>query len=79
MPRNLFRIVVTGLVAVVAGLSIAPSARADIRTFSDVGAHITSVRVSHEGDRAGGERARLHSGVEVRGIVAAASAYDFPA
>ena len=47
MPRHLFRIAVAGLIAVVAGLSIAPSAQADIRTFPDVGAHITSVRVSH--------------------------------
>jgi hypothetical protein len=46
-PRHLLSVAAAGLVALVAGLLTAPSASADIRTFSDVGAHITSVRVSH--------------------------------
>jgi hypothetical protein len=47
MSRHLLRAAATGVVALVAGLLTAPSASADIRTFPDVGAHITSVRVSH--------------------------------
>ena len=47
MPRHLFRIAVAGLIAVVAGLSIAPSAQADIRTLPRRGCSYHPVRVSH--------------------------------
>ena len=47
MSRRLLRAAAAGAVALLAGLLTAPSASADIRTFPDVGAHITSVRVSH--------------------------------
>jgi hypothetical protein len=47
MPRFLLRAVTAGVVALVAGLVTAQSAQADIQNFSDVGGHITSVRVSH--------------------------------
>jgi hypothetical protein len=47
MSRRLLRVAATVVVAVLTGFVTAQSARADIRTFPDVGAHITSVRVSH--------------------------------
>src|SRR3712207_1765588 len=47
MSRQLLRAAASGLVALIAGLLTAPSASADIQNFSDVGAHITGVRVSH--------------------------------
>jgi hypothetical protein len=49
MSRYLLRAVAVagGAVALLAGLLTAPSAQADIRTFPDVAAHITEVRVSH--------------------------------
>ena len=47
MSRHLLRAVTVSVVALLAGLLTAQSAKADIRTFSDVGGHITSVRVSH--------------------------------
>jgi hypothetical protein len=47
MPRHLLRAAAAGVVALIAGLVTVSSARADIQTFSDVGGHITQVRVSH--------------------------------
>ena len=47
MSRRLLRAAATGVVAALAGFVTAQSAQADIQTFPDVGAHITSVRVSH--------------------------------
>jgi hypothetical protein len=47
MSRYLLRAVTAGVVALLAGLLTAQSAKADIQTFPDVGEHITSVRVSH--------------------------------
>jgi hypothetical protein len=47
MGRSLVRAAATGVAALVACLLSGPAAEADIRTFSDVGAHITGVRVSH--------------------------------
>ena len=47
MPRHLLRAAAAGVVALLAGLLTAPSAQADIREFSDVGGHITYVRVTH--------------------------------
>ncbi len=47
MSRHLLRAAATGAAALLAGLVTAPSAQADINTFSDVGGHITAVRVSH--------------------------------
>ena len=47
MSRSLLRAAAVGVVALLAGLLTAPSASADIRTFPDVGGHITAVRVSH--------------------------------
>jgi hypothetical protein len=47
MSRPLLRAAAAGVVALLAGLLTAPSASADIRTFPDVGGHITAVRVSH--------------------------------
>jgi hypothetical protein len=47
MSRHLLRAAAAGVVALIAGLVTVPSAQADIQTFSDVGGHITSVRVSH--------------------------------
>jgi hypothetical protein len=47
MPRSFLRAAATGVAALVAGLLTAPLAQADIQTFSDVGGHITGVRVSH--------------------------------
>jgi hypothetical protein len=47
MPRHLLRAAATGIVALLAGLLTAPSAQADIREFTDVGGHITYVRVTH--------------------------------
>ena len=47
MPRHFLRTAATGLVALLAGLLTAPSASADNREFSDVGGHITYVRVTH--------------------------------
>ena len=47
MPRRVLRAAASSAVVLLAGLLTAPSARADIQTFPDVGGHITSVRVSH--------------------------------
>ena len=47
MLRHLRRAAAVGVTALLASLALAPSARADIQTFPDVGAHITAVRVSH--------------------------------
>jgi hypothetical protein len=47
MSRHLLRAAAAGAVALITGLLTGPSALADIRTFPDVGAHITGVRVSH--------------------------------
>ena len=47
MSRSLLRAAAAGAAALLAGLVTAPSAQADIQTFSDVGGHITAVRVSH--------------------------------
>ena len=47
MTRSLLRVAVAGVVALFGGLVTAQSAQADIRSFPDVGGHITSVRVSH--------------------------------
>ena len=47
MGHSLLRGAAAGVVALFTVLLTAPSASADIRTFPDVGAHITSVRVSH--------------------------------
>jgi hypothetical protein len=47
MSRHLLRAAAVSVVALLAGLLTTPSASADIQTFPDVGAHITSVRVSH--------------------------------
>jgi hypothetical protein len=47
MSRSLLRTVAAGVLALFAGLLTAPAAQADIRIFSDVGGHITGVRVSH--------------------------------
>ena len=47
MSRSLLRAAAAGAAALLAGLVTAPSAQADIQTFSDVGGHITGVRVSH--------------------------------
>lgn len=47
MPRSLWRAISVVATTLFAGVSAAPSASADIRTFPDVGAHITAVRVSH--------------------------------
>jgi hypothetical protein len=47
MSRHLLRAAAAGAVALLAALLTTPSASADIRTFPDVGAHITGVRVSH--------------------------------
>ena len=46
MPRNLGRAIAVAAFSLFAGVVLAPSAHADIVTFPDVGAHITSVRVS---------------------------------
>jgi hypothetical protein len=47
MSRSLRRAATAGVLALLAGSLTAPSAQADIRTFPDLGAHITGVRVSH--------------------------------
>jgi hypothetical protein len=47
MSRHLLRAATAGVVALLGGLMTAPSAQADIQRFSDVGGHITGVRVSH--------------------------------
>jgi hypothetical protein len=47
MLRNLRRAIAVAASTLLAGVALAPSAQADIVTFSDVGAHITGVRVSH--------------------------------
>ena len=47
MPRNFCRAIAVAATTLFAGIFAAPSAQAEIMTFSDVGAHITSVRVSH--------------------------------
>ena len=47
MPSHLLRAAAAGVVALLAGLLTAPSAQADIQEFSDVGGHITYVRVTH--------------------------------
>jgi hypothetical protein len=47
MSRHLLRAVTVGVAALLTVSLTAPSAKADIRVFSDVGGHITGVRVSH--------------------------------
>jgi hypothetical protein len=47
MSRSLLRAVAVGAVALFGSLLVAQSAKADIQNFSDVGGHITGVRVSH--------------------------------
>ena len=47
MSRHPLRAATAGVVALLASLITAQSAQADIQTFSDVGGHITAVRVSH--------------------------------
>ena len=47
MLRHLRRAAIVAATALLASLSLAPSAQADIRIFSDVAGHITGVRVSH--------------------------------
>ena len=47
MSRHPLRAAAAGVVALLVGLVTAPPASADIRTFPDVGGHITAVRVSH--------------------------------
>jgi hypothetical protein len=47
MSRHLLRAAATGVVALFAGLVTAQSAQADTREFTDVGGHITYVRVTH--------------------------------
>jgi hypothetical protein len=47
MSRHLFRAAAAGVIALLAGLMTATSARADEAEFTDVGGHITYVRVTH--------------------------------
>ena len=47
MSRHLLRAVTVSVVALLAALVTTSSAKADIQVFSDVGGHITGVRVSH--------------------------------
>jgi hypothetical protein len=53
MTHHVLRVAVAAVVALFGGLVTAQSAQADIRTFPDVGGHITSVRVSHGPDTVG--------------------------
>ena len=53
MLRYLLRATAAGVVALLAAMSTAPSAQADVQEFFDVGGHITYVRVTHGPARVG--------------------------
>ena len=53
MSRHFLRAAATGAAALLVGLFTVSPAHADIQTFSDVGGHITFVRISHGPDTVG--------------------------